>query len=67
MLFELIAHLIIKCCQWCLQLMAADPARIIPLVQQEDFEWSLVNSASLQSVLQNFSGISLITCPVIDD
>lgn len=56
MLFELIAHLIIKCCQWCLQLTEADPAKIILPVRQEYFEWSFVNSTSLHSALQNFSG-----------
>lgn len=36
--------------------MAVDPAKIILPVQQEDFEWSFLNSAPLQSALQNFSG-----------
>ncbi|NXB58447.1 POK19 protein, partial [Struthidea cinerea] len=36
--------------------MAADPATIVLPVQQEYFEWSLTNSAPLQSVLQNFLG-----------
>ncbi|NXB13579.1 POK19 protein, partial [Rhagologus leucostigma] len=36
--------------------MAADPATIVLPVQQEHFEWSLANSAPLQSALQNFSG-----------
>ncbi|NXB24724.1 POK19 protein, partial [Rhagologus leucostigma] len=35
---------------------AADPAIIILPVEQEHFEWSLTNSAPLQSALQNFSG-----------
>ncbi|XP_058719390.1 uncharacterized protein LOC131592124 [Poecile atricapillus] len=54
--FELVAQLIIKCCQRCLQLMAADPGKIILPIGREEFEWSLTNSASLQSALQNFSG-----------
>ncbi|NXJ20672.1 POK19 protein, partial [Dicrurus megarhynchus] len=36
--------------------MAVDPAIIILPIQQEYFEWSLINSAPLQSALQNFSG-----------
>lgn len=55
-LFELIAHLIIKCCQLCLQLMAAEPAKIILPVEWENFEWNFANSAPVQSALQNFSG-----------
>ncbi|NWU28288.1 POK11 protein, partial [Dyaphorophyia castanea] len=55
-LFELIACLIIKCRQHCLQLMAANPATIVLPVQQEHFEWSYANNAPLQSALQNFSG-----------
>ncbi|RMC05649.1 hypothetical protein DUI87_17734 [Hirundo rustica rustica] len=55
-LFELIAHLIIKCRQWCLQLMGADPTKIVLPVQQEDFDWNFANSISLQSALENFSG-----------
>ncbi|RMC08066.1 hypothetical protein DUI87_15540 [Hirundo rustica rustica] len=55
-LFELIAHLIIKCRQWCLQLMGADPAKIVLLVQREDFDWSFANSISVQSALEKFSG-----------
>ncbi|NXB12667.1 POK11 protein, partial [Cnemophilus loriae] len=34
--------------------MAKDPAKIILPVQQEYFEWCFVNSAPLQSALQNF-------------
>ncbi|NXF28090.1 POK18 protein, partial [Rhodinocichla rosea] len=55
-LFELIARMIIKCRQRCLQLMGADPAKIILPVQREDFDWSFANSVSLQSALENFSG-----------
>ncbi|NWV34423.1 PO113 protein, partial [Grantiella picta] len=36
--------------------MAVDPAMIFVLVSQDSFEWSLANSAPLQSALQNFSG-----------
>ncbi|NXH81680.1 POK18 protein, partial [Edolisoma coerulescens] len=56
MLFELIAQLIIKFRQRCLQLMAKDPAKIVLPIQQEYFEWCFANSAPLQSALQNFSG-----------
>ncbi|RMC04210.1 hypothetical protein DUI87_19029 [Hirundo rustica rustica] len=55
-LFELITRLIIKCWQQCLQLMGADPAKIILPVQQEDFDWSFANNIYLQSALENFSG-----------
>ncbi|RMC19923.1 hypothetical protein DUI87_03490 [Hirundo rustica rustica] len=55
-LFELIARLIIKCRQRCLQLMGADPTKIILPVQREDFDWSFASSISLQSALENFSG-----------
>ncbi|RMC04373.1 hypothetical protein DUI87_19194 [Hirundo rustica rustica] len=54
-LFDLIARLIIKCRQQCLQLMGVDPAKIVLPVQQEDFDWSFANSISLQSALENFS------------
>ncbi|XP_017592014.1 PREDICTED: endogenous retrovirus group K member 18 Pol protein-like, partial [Corvus brachyrhynchos] len=53
--FELVASLIIKCRQWCLQLMAADPAVIVIPISKEYFEWSLIHSAPSQSALQNFS------------
>ncbi|NWW24062.1 POK19 protein, partial [Falcunculus frontatus] len=36
--------------------MAADPATIVLPLQQEHFEWSLTNSAPLQSALRNFLG-----------
>ncbi|RMC03330.1 hypothetical protein DUI87_20526 [Hirundo rustica rustica] len=52
-LFELIARLIIKCRQRCLQLMGADPSKIILLVQREEFD---VNNVLLQSALEGFSG-----------
>ncbi|TRZ07329.1 hypothetical protein HGM15179_019781 [Zosterops borbonicus] len=55
-LFELIARLIIKCRQRCLQLMGVDPAKIILPVPQEEFDWSFANSISLQSAMENFSG-----------
>ncbi|RMC00698.1 hypothetical protein DUI87_22725 [Hirundo rustica rustica] len=55
-LFELISHLIIKCRQCCLQLMGADPSKIILPVQREEFDWSYVNNVSLQSALEGFSG-----------
>ncbi|RMC21771.1 hypothetical protein DUI87_02640 [Hirundo rustica rustica] len=55
-LFELIACLIIKCRQRCLQLMGADPSKIILPVQREEFDWSYANNVSLQSALQGFSG-----------
>ncbi|NWT34179.1 POK11 protein, partial [Cardinalis cardinalis] len=55
-IFELIAQLIIKCHQRCLQLNARDPSKIIISVTQEQFEWCFANSTALQSVLQNFSG-----------
>ncbi|RMC00151.1 hypothetical protein DUI87_23562 [Hirundo rustica rustica] len=55
-LFELIAHLIIKCRQRCLQLMGADPSKIILPVQREEFDWSYANNVSLQSALEGFSG-----------
>ncbi|RMC20615.1 hypothetical protein DUI87_01467 [Hirundo rustica rustica] len=55
-LFELIARLIIKCQQRCLQLMGADPAKIVLPVQWEEFDWSFANSIYLQSALENFSG-----------
>ncbi|XP_014105165.1 PREDICTED: endogenous retrovirus group K member 8 Pol protein-like [Pseudopodoces humilis] len=55
-MFELIARLIIKCRQRCLQLMGADPAKIVLPVPPEDFDWSFANSISMQSVLENFSG-----------
>uniref|UniRef100_A0A8C0VR97 RNA-directed DNA polymerase n=1 Tax=Cyanistes caeruleus TaxID=156563 RepID=A0A8C0VR97_CYACU len=55
-LFDLIARLIIKCWQQCLQLMGADPAKIVLPVPREDFDWSFVNSISMQSALENFSG-----------
>ncbi|RMC04059.1 hypothetical protein DUI87_19396 [Hirundo rustica rustica] len=55
-LFELIAGLIIKCRQRCLQLMGADPSKIILPVQREEFDWSYANNVSLQSALEGFSG-----------
>lgn len=55
-IFELIAQLIMKCCQRCLQLTAKDPSKIIIPVTQEEFEWCYANSTALQSALQNFSG-----------
>ncbi|RMC20730.1 hypothetical protein DUI87_01582 [Hirundo rustica rustica] len=55
-LFELIARLIIKCRQRCLQLMGADPSKIILPVQREEFDWSYANNVSLQSALEGFSG-----------
>ncbi|RMC20951.1 hypothetical protein DUI87_01805 [Hirundo rustica rustica] len=55
-LFELIARLIIKCWQRCLQLMGADPSKIILPVQREEFDWSYANNVSLQSALEGFSG-----------
>ncbi|RMC20332.1 hypothetical protein DUI87_01181 [Hirundo rustica rustica] len=55
-LFELIARLIIKCRQRCLQLMGADPSKIILPVQREEFDWSYANNVSLQSALKGFSG-----------
>ncbi|RMC21879.1 hypothetical protein DUI87_02750 [Hirundo rustica rustica] len=55
-LFELIVHLIIKCRQRCLQLMGADPSKIILPVQGEEFDWSYANNVSLQSALEGFSG-----------
>ncbi|RMC08192.1 hypothetical protein DUI87_14432 [Hirundo rustica rustica] len=55
-LFELIARLIIKCRQRCLQLMGADPSKIILLFQREEFDWSYANNVSLQSALKGFSG-----------
>ncbi|RMC22196.1 hypothetical protein DUI87_03070 [Hirundo rustica rustica] len=55
-LFELIAHLIIKYQQQCLQLMGVDPTKIILPVQREDFDWSFANSIYLQSALEKFSG-----------
>ncbi|RLV97573.1 hypothetical protein DV515_00011662, partial [Chloebia gouldiae] len=36
--------------------MGVDPAKIILLVQWEDFDWSFAHSVSLQSALENFSG-----------
>ncbi|RMC12182.1 hypothetical protein DUI87_11318 [Hirundo rustica rustica] len=55
-LFELIARLIIKCRQRCLQLMGADPSKILLPVQREEFDWSYANNVSLQSALEGFSG-----------
>ncbi|RMC20030.1 hypothetical protein DUI87_00876 [Hirundo rustica rustica] len=55
-LFELIARLIIKCQQCCLQLMGADPSKIILPVQREEFDLSYANNVSLQSALKGFSG-----------
>ncbi|RMC21355.1 hypothetical protein DUI87_02217 [Hirundo rustica rustica] len=55
-LFELIARLIIKCRQRCLQLMGADPSKIILPVQREEFDWSYANNVLLQSALEGFSG-----------
>ncbi|RMC16029.1 hypothetical protein DUI87_08236 [Hirundo rustica rustica] len=55
-LIELIARLIIKCRQRCLQLMGADPSKIILPVQREEFDWSYANNVSLQSALEGFSG-----------
>ncbi|RMC20646.1 hypothetical protein DUI87_01498 [Hirundo rustica rustica] len=55
-LFELIAHLIIKCQQCCLQLMGADPSKIILPVQREEFDLSCANNVLLQSALEGFSG-----------
>ncbi|RMB97018.1 hypothetical protein DUI87_26465 [Hirundo rustica rustica] len=55
-LFELIACLIIKCRQRCLQLMGADPSKIILPVQRKEFDWSYANSVLLQSALEGFSG-----------
>ncbi|RMC21942.1 hypothetical protein DUI87_02813 [Hirundo rustica rustica] len=55
-LFELIVRLIIKCRQRCLQLMGANPSKIIVPVQREEFDWSYANNVSLQSALEGFSG-----------
>ncbi|TRZ06629.1 hypothetical protein HGM15179_020478 [Zosterops borbonicus] len=55
-LFELIAHLIVKCRQRCLQLMGVNLAQIVLPGPWEDFDWSLANSVSLQSALENFTG-----------
>ncbi|RMB92856.1 hypothetical protein DUI87_30750 [Hirundo rustica rustica] len=55
-LFELIARLIIKCQQRCLQLMDADPSKIILPLQREEFDWSYANNVSLQNALKGFSG-----------
>ncbi|RMC20892.1 hypothetical protein DUI87_01745 [Hirundo rustica rustica] len=55
-LFELIARLIIKCRQHCLQLMGADPSKIILPVQREEFDWSYADNVLLQSALKGFSG-----------
>ncbi|RMC21814.1 hypothetical protein DUI87_02683 [Hirundo rustica rustica] len=55
-LFELIVRLIIKCQQRCLQLMGADPSKIILPVQREEFDWSYMNNVLLQSALEGFSG-----------
>ncbi|NXE43826.1 POK11 protein, partial [Ptilorrhoa leucosticta] len=55
-LLELIAQMIIKCRQRCLQLMAKDPVKIVLPIQQEYFEWCFANSSSLPSALQNFPG-----------
>ncbi|RMB92605.1 hypothetical protein DUI87_30914 [Hirundo rustica rustica] len=55
-LFELIVPLIIKCRQCCLQLMGADPSKIMLLVQREEFDWSYANNVSMQSALEGFSG-----------
>uniref|UniRef100_A0A8C3QNE1 Uncharacterized protein n=1 Tax=Cyanoderma ruficeps TaxID=181631 RepID=A0A8C3QNE1_9PASS len=55
-LYELIARLIVKCRQRCLQLMGADPAQIVLPASREEFEWSLASSVSLQSALENFTG-----------
>ncbi|RMC19795.1 hypothetical protein DUI87_03360 [Hirundo rustica rustica] len=55
-LFEWIARLIIKCRQRCLQLMGADPSKIILPIQRKEFDWSYANNVSLQSALEGFSG-----------
>ncbi|RMC20928.1 hypothetical protein DUI87_01781 [Hirundo rustica rustica] len=55
-LFELIVRLIIKCRQRCLQLMGADPSKIILPVQREEFDFCYVNNVLLQSGLEGFSG-----------
>ncbi|RMC18150.1 hypothetical protein DUI87_05031 [Hirundo rustica rustica] len=55
-LFEMIVRLIIKCQQLCLQLMGADPSKIILPVQREEFDWRCVNNVALQSALKGFSG-----------
>ncbi|RMC21502.1 hypothetical protein DUI87_02368 [Hirundo rustica rustica] len=55
-LFELTVRLIIKCRQRCLQLMGADPSKIILPLQREEFDWSYANNVSLQSALEGFSG-----------
>ncbi|TRZ07550.1 hypothetical protein HGM15179_019557 [Zosterops borbonicus] len=55
-LFKLIARLIMKSQQQCFQLMGVDPAQIVLPVPREDFNWSLANSVSLQSALENFTG-----------
>ncbi|RMC20068.1 hypothetical protein DUI87_00914 [Hirundo rustica rustica] len=55
-LFELIARLIIKCRQHCLQLMGADPSKIILPIQREEFDWSYANNVLPQSALEGFSG-----------
>ncbi|NXP43043.1 POK11 protein, partial [Leiothrix lutea] len=36
--------------------MGADPAQIVLPVSREDFDWSLANSVSLQSALENYTG-----------
>ncbi|RMC20699.1 hypothetical protein DUI87_01551 [Hirundo rustica rustica] len=62
-LFELIARLIIKCRQRCLQLMGADPSKIILPVHREEFDWSYANNVSLQSALEGFSGQTIYHLP----
>ncbi|NXA95697.1 POK11 protein, partial [Melanocharis versteri] len=54
MLFELIAQLIIKCRQRCLQLIAKDLVKIVLPIQQEYFGRCFANCDPLQSALQNF-------------
>ncbi|KAL2305033.1 hypothetical protein Nmel_007002 [Mimus melanotis] len=47
---------IFKCCQRCLQLMAAHPRKIILPEQRGFFEGSLVNTVSSQSTLPDLTG-----------
>ncbi|KAF4804330.1 hypothetical protein TURU_008789 [Turdus rufiventris] len=54
--FDLLALMILKCHQRCVQLMAADPARIILPIEWEFFGGAFINSVPLQSALQEFTG-----------
>ncbi|RMC21220.1 hypothetical protein DUI87_02078 [Hirundo rustica rustica] len=61
-LFELIAHLIIKCRQRCLQLMGADPSKIILRFRGRNLIGAMRTMFRCKVLSRVFQGRSLIIC-----